>query len=425
MRHELFTRLAVINLSIAGLLVFSIPCHAQKTEATGFNATRLDALTQFMQARIDSKQIPGVVMLVIRDGKRVYSKALGMRDPAAAAPMSADAIFRMYSMTKPITSVAAMILVEEGRLNLGDPITRYLPELRDLKVAIEKAGADGNQMLEYMPAKRTATVQDLMRHTAGWTAPNPNTTLEKMYSQAVQNITSADDFVKRVAKLPLAHEPGTKWDYSISHDVLGVVVERVSGKSLDVFLEERIFKPLGMLDTSFWVEPAKHGRIAEPFSIDPVSKAKLEDFSDPRQRVGFAIGGGESEYGGDILLSTARDYSRFLQMLLNGGTLDRVRIISRKSVELLVSDHLKGIERPASFSGDALGWAPIGAVVRNSVGGPTFPGSVGEYYWAGYGGTYFIVDPRERLIALRMSQAPWSLTYDNRIFRVMSYSALE
>lgn len=415
----------------AGRMVFaSVLCFAASASlaiAQGFVPERLDRLTRFMQERVDGKHIPGTVMLISRNGRLAYSRAIGVRDPATNAPMADDAIFRLYSMTKPLTSVAAMMLVEEGRLSLADPITRYLPELKDLKVAVEKAGADGKDAFDFVPVKRTATIQDLMRHTAGWTAPDVDgPPLQKMYSQRVQKITSSDDFVKRVAQLPLAREPGTRWEYSMSHDVLGVIVERISGKTLDVFMDERIFRPLGMRDTAFWVEPSKHSRIAEPFPADPVSKSALSDFSDPRRRTGFAAGGGDSEYGADILLSTARDYLRFAQMLLNGGTLDGVRILSRKSVQLLTSDHLvKGIERPALFTGETFGWGLLGVLVRNSNGGATTTGSVGDYQWQGYGGTLFIVDPKEKLVAVRMSQAPWSRNPDNRAFRVLLYSALE
>jgi CubicO group peptidase (beta-lactamase class C family) len=386
----------------------------------GVSAERLDVLTRFMQSRIDAGHLPGMVMVVMRDGKVVYSKALGLRDPKTREPMTEDTLFRMYSMTKPVVSVAAMMLVEEGRLDLTDPVSRYIPELKNVKVGIEKPGPDGKPILELVAAKRQMTIRDLMRHTAGFTYGGQGSLVEQEYEKRLKDISDADDFVKKVAALPLVHEPGSKWEYSISHDVLGIVIERISGKPLQQFLAERIFRPLKMEDTDFWVDPAKQHRIAEPFEIDPDTKRPI-NLANPRKRTALA-GGGGSTFVGSGMICTARDYLRFAQMLLNGGELDGVRLLSRKSVELIASDHLRGIARPAGMS-ETVGWG-LGVLVRNTTGGATL-GTVGDYSWGGFGGTSFVVDPGERLIALRLSQAPASRSYYNRVFRNMVYSALE
>jgi len=375
----------------------------------GLDTERLERLANLVRADVERGRIPGVVMMVARDGDVAMRVALGKQDPAKGTPMSADSIFRIYSMTKPIVSVAAMILVEEGRLHLSDQVAKHVPQLKGLKVGIEKGGK-----LELVAAQRAITVQDLLRHTAGFTYNEFGKSLVKEeYKKAgvgSDDITNGE-LVNRLAKVPLQMQPGSAWEYGRSTDVLGHVIEKVSGQPLDRFLQERIFDPLEMRDTAFFVEPAKQGRIAEAFAKDPdggSTLAVLEVRKSPKLLA-----------GGHGLVSTAADYLRFAQMLLNGGELKGVRILSRKSVEYMSSDHLGAIRGPGPGYGFGLGFA-----VRQANGLASTPGSAGDYNWGGYGGTYFWVDPKERLVAVWMMQAPNQRTYYRELYRNLVYSAL-
>ncbi len=388
----------------------------------GFSAQRLEALTKRMQADIDARLIPGVVMLIARDGKIGYERALGIQDPASGAPMTLDTIFRIYSMTKPIVSVGTMMLVEQGRLLLSDPITKYLPELRHLKVGVEKTGAGGKPTLELEAMKQPITVHDLLRHTSGFTYGIFGDSLVKEeYRKAGIGgpRAASDDFIRMLAQLPLMYQPGTIWEYSHSTDVLGVLLERVSGMPLDMLLVERILKPLGMHDTGFWVEPGQQHRLAEAFPTDPVTGASVT-LSQPRKRPNFLSGGGG-------MLSTVHDYLRFAQMLANDGELDGVRILSRKMLHYMCSDHL--VELPAAKSG--LNYLPgpgygfgLGLAVRTAEGGAIIPGSVGDFTWSGVAGTYFWIDPQEKLLAIFLMQAPEQRTHYRQLFRNLVYAAL-
>ena len=380
---------------------------------SGFSAERLRQFDATVRAEVDAGRIPGFVMLVARDGQVVLSSAYGKQDPAAGNPMAPDSIFRIYSMTKPIVSVAAMILVEEGRMQLADPVAKYIPELKDLKVGVDKGGT-----LELVAARRPITIHDLLRHTSGLTYGVFGKSLVKdLYTK--NGVDSSDhtnaDFVKKLATVPLAYQPGSTWEYSRSTDVLGHVVERVSGQDLDRFLEERILKPLRMRDTAFYVEPAKHARIAEAFAKEPGSSTPTNMLK-IREKPKYLA-------GGQGLVSTAGDYLRFAQMLLNGGELDGVRIVSKKTVEFMTSDHLGGIRGPAYLPGPGYGFG-LGVKVRTSAGEADSPGSLGDYDWGGAGGTYFWVDPKERLIGVWMMQAPANRVYYRRLMRAMVYGAL-
>ena len=380
---------------------------------SGFSAERLRQFDATVRAEVDAGRIPGFVMLVARDGQVVLSSAYGKQDPAAGNPMAPDSIFRIYSMTKPIVSVAAMILVEEGRMQLADPVAKYIPELKDLKVGVEKGGS-----LELVSAQRPITIQDLMRHTSGFTYGVFGKSLVKdLYTK--NGVDSSEhsnaDLVKKLATVPLMFQPGSTWEYSRSTDVLGHVIERITGQDLDRFLDERILKPLGMRDTAFHVDSAKHGRIAEPFAKDPASGAP-NNLIKVRDKPRYLSGGGG-------MVSTAADYLRFAQMMLNGGELDGVRIVSKKTIDYMTSDHLGGIRGPAYLPGPGYGFG-LGVKVRTSAGEADSPGSVGDYDWGGLGGTYFWVDPKERLIGIWMMQAPGPRTYYRRLMRAMVYGAL-
>jgi CubicO group peptidase (beta-lactamase class C family) len=374
-----------------------------------------------MQQLVDKGELSGMVVLVARHGKLVYQKSFGMQDKSKGVAMSVDSIFRVYSMTKPMVSVAAMILVEEGKLSLEEPISKYLPEFKDMKVGVESYDpATGAQLFHTVPAKRQITVQDLLRHTSGFTYGTlPKTQVQKLYAQAglFSQRWTLDSFCKELAKLPLQYEPGTVWEYGHSTDVLGRVVEVVSGQPLDKFLADRVFKPLKMVDTAFEVPAAKQNRLAQP-QVDPQTGkvAELLDLTQPATL--FA--------GGHGLASTPGDYLRFAQMLANGGELEGVRILGPKTIAFMTADHVlgAGIERGTNWiSGYGYGFG-LGFAVRRETGESTWPGTIGEFFWGGYAGTYFWVDPKEQLVPVYMSQEPNRRQHYRNIFRDLVYQSL-
>ena len=390
----------------------------------GLSLPRLKALGEQVRGDVKSGRLPGAVIMVARNGKLVYAEAIGVQDPKTNAPMRKDSIFRIYSMTKPIVSVAVMMLVEEGRLMITDPVSKYIPELKDLKVGVEKTDASGAKTLELVPAGREITVQDLLRHTSGLTYGVFGKSMVKdEYTKA--GVDSWDqtnaEVMQKLARVPLQFQPGTTWEYSRSVDVLGYLLERISGQPLDRYLQERILKPLGMKDTGFWVEPDKQNRIAEAFDTDPDSKAKVA-LIDIRQAPKLLSGGG----GG---VSTAPDYLRFAQMLVNGGELDRVRILSRKTVEYMASDHLGAVRATSAQRGAAYLPGPgysfgLGFAVRVASGEAGTDGSVGDANWGGLGGTYFWIDPKEKMAVVWMAQGPGQRGYYRQLVRNRVYGAL-
>lgn len=404
-------RLALVLLIVMPVLAAAqgLP-RAKSPEEVGFSAERLKRLGEIFRAEIDKGTMPGAVLLVARRGKVAYFEALGVRDSQSGDAMRADAIFRLASMTKPFVSVATMMLMEEGRLVLSDPVSRYLPEFKGLQVGVEQRDADGQFKLKLESARREMTIQDLLRHTAGLTYGQfgPKTLVKAAYDKASLSSPelTAAEFITRLSKLPLAHQPGTTWDYSVATDVLGRVVEVVSGQDLETFIRERISKPLGIRDAGFSVPPASHGRIAESF-IDKTSGRRLvpRDVTVPPKRFG----------GGGGMVASAMDYLRFCQMLLNGGALDGARVLSKQSVASMTSNHLPATTRYTAHgtllgaSGPlpemGQGWG-LGFVVRTEAGKNPWPGSVGSYYWNGATGTGFWIDPKEQLIAIMMVQAP-------------------
>ena len=403
---------------------------AKRPEDVGFSSERLDRITRVFQAEIDKGSIPGAVLLVARNSKLVYLQALGYRDREKHLPMKPDAIFRIASMTKPITSVAVMMLAEEGKIDLLAPVYQYLPEFKDLKVGIEKIDpSTGKPALSLENLQRPMIVQDLLRHTSGLVYGPFGTSL---VHQAYQNANLFDsgqtlaEFVAKLSKLPLAHQPGTAWEYGMSIDVLGRIVEVVSGIPFDRFVEERIAKPLDMQDTAFYVSAAQSSRVAE-LQVDPATGKRpggtpVENLTKEKQRW-FSGGAG--------LLSTAPDYARFCQMLLNEGELGGVRLVSPKTVAVMDSDQLPpGIPRIAGFEdldpspslGQSFG---LGFAVRTHVGPNPLPGSPGDFFWAGIYGTYFWVDPQEKLFAVMMVQMPFPQSgYYRRTLRELVYAAL-
>ncbi len=389
----------------------------------GLSSERLDKIMQMLRDDTGKNVIPGAVLLVARHGKIAYFDAAGLLDPTTKAPMTKDAIFRVFSMSKPITTVSAMMLFEDGKLALGDPIARYIPQFRQMKVGVEKTDpATGKPALDLVPARRPITVQDLMRHTSGITYGFfGNTMVKKMYVEAgvMKGDYTNEEFADRIAKLPLSYQPGTTWDYSHSTDILGRVIEVVSGTTLYQFEKQHVLDPLGMSDTGFYVtDKAKQPRIAEPFPNDRTIGIDAA-FGDPRVA-------GKWESGGGGMVSTASDYARFLQMLLNGGSLGGKRILGPKTVAFMTSDHTsEGITPgPYYLPGPGYGFG-LGFAVRRDAGVSPENGSVGDYTWNGVGGTHFWVDPKEDMFVLFMIQSPRQRPHYMTVIRNMVYAAID
>jgi len=400
-------RIREAAIAAVALSALALPVRAQdfatEPEQAGFSPAGLARIDAFLQNEVDTRKIPGGILLVKRKGAIAYFKSFGVRDPAAEAPMTPDTIFRIYSMSKPITTVAAMMLVEEGKLGLDDPLSKYVPAFADVKVGVETRGEDGQPRLDLVEAKRPITIQDLMRHTSGLTYGFFGEGLvKKAYVDANLSADDPDlaEFVARLAKLPLAYQPGTTWDYSQSVDVLGRVIEVVSGKSLYQFEKERLLDPLGMKDTAFYVIGAdKQKLIAEPFDNDRTIGAGAK-MGDPRVVM-------KMESGGGGMVSTIGDYACFAQMILNGGTLDGKRYLSPKTIAYMGANHIgpgSGIvPGPYYLPGPGFGFG-LGFAVRTDAGIVPYEGSVGEMNWSGAGGTTFWIDRKENLFAVFMAQ---------------------
>ena len=421
-------RSRVLCLTLVSCLLTFALAHAQglptaKPETVGLSSEGLNRVLAAVKADVDKGALPGAVLLVARQGRVVMFEAVGVIDPATRAPMTKDAIFRIYSMSKPITSVAAMTLFEEGKLMLSDPVSKYLPKMKDMKVGVEKPGADGGKpTLELVPAAREMTIQDLLRHSSGLTYGAAGANLVKAQWQeaaVAQGRPSNAELVDRIAKLPLLFQPGTTWEYSTSTDVLGRVVEVVSDRSLYQFEKERILDPLGMRDTSFYVlDPTKQSRIAEPLPTNRVLTSGNEMF-DPRVEAKLESGGGG-------MMGTAMDYARFCQMLLNGGTLDGRRILGPRTVAYMASDHLGSTIKPGPnyLPGPGFGFG-LGFAVRTAAGEVPTAGSVGEYNWSGAAGTTFWIDPKEKMFVVFMIQDPKQGRHYRTLLKDMIYAAVD
>jgi CubicO group peptidase (beta-lactamase class C family) len=386
-------------------------------EKLGLNSDRLRRLMAVLQDEVARKRLPGAVALVARHGQLALFDSVGQLNPGTGELMHRDARFRIYSMTKPIMSVATMMLMEEGRLLLADPVAKYLPEFAAQQVALQVEGE-----LRVQPVKRAATLHDLLRHTAGMTYEFLGSgAVQRQYSQLRLNSRerSLADFTRQLASIPLMFEPGTAFEYSRATDVLGRVVEVVSGQSLQAFLAERIFDPLRMPDTGFNVPQHFHDHIAEPFARDPEGGVQMRVI-DVRTDAALASGGGG-------LVSTARDYARFLQCLLNRGELDGVRLLGSRTVDFMTTDHLGDI--PVASAGSQALLPPghgfgLGFAVRKQLGVAPVPGSPGTYFWGGLAGTSFFVDPSLNLLACLMLQAPNQREYFRMLFRDLVYAAV-
>jgi len=403
--------LLVIGAIAAPALAQGLP-KAARAEDVGLSSDRLKRLTAAFQADVENGKIPGAVILIARHGKIAYFEAIGFQNREQQLPMRRDAIFRIASMTKPIVSVAAMTLVEEGKIQLQDPVSVYLPELKTLKVGIERKTEGSEQPeLALETPRREMTIQDLLRHTSGLTyGVFGDSLVKRAYREAnaLDPKQTTAEMVTKLAQIPLAFHPGTTFEYSMSTDVLGRVIEVVSGMELDRFIVDRIAKPIRMIDTGFVVGEGQTSRVAEP-QIDPAT-GKRPPMRDVAQRPNFISGGGG-------MVSTAADYLRFSQMLLNGGQLDTVRLLSPKTVAFMTADHLPpgiamspttqspgfGALMPSPEQGQGFG---LGFAVRKDAGRNFLPGSPGEYYWVGAFGTAFWVDPSEKLVTVMMVQIP-------------------
>jgi CubicO group peptidase (beta-lactamase class C family) len=391
------------------------PLPQAKPETLGLSPTRLQRMSDAFRREIDKGTVPGATVMVARRGQIGWFEALGRQSPAAAAPMTQNSIFRIFSMTKPIASVGIMMLLEEGHFVLSDPVAKFIPEFADQKVGVENNGK-----LELVPLKRPMTVQDLLRHTSGITYDHTgNSLVQQLYQQSrlrSRKISNAEH-AAMVAGLPLLCQPGAEWNYSRSTDIIGRIIEVVSGKSLSAFLTERILAPLQMAETAFHTGPENADRLAEPFPTDPWSGEKVQLFNMLEQPV--------MESGGGGLISTTMDYARFCQMLLNGGALDGTRIIGRKTLALMASDHLGPnvrVDSPLMPAGHGFG---LGFAVRTAQGMAPFPGSPGEFFWSGMAGTFFWIDPAEDMFVVFMMQGPGQRQYIRALLRDLVAAAVE
>ncbi len=410
-------------------------CAADKApyQATvaGFSAERLLRIRPVIQAEVNADRAPGAVVIIARNGKIAYADAIGFQDKAAGKLLKRDAIFPAYSMTKPLVSVVTMMLVEEGKLQLADPVSKFFPAFAKMQVLANPADPASTTV----PATRQILVYDLLRHTSGlsYAEFTRYQSLKNAYiaaglfSKEIPGLwitLAPEQQVEAFAKAPLLWQPGATWEYSLSVDLLGRVLEKVSGKRLGALLEEKLLGPLGMHDTSFVVPQSKADRIAQPLEKDPITgepNAVMFDITQPQ--------GNDS--GGAGIATTADDYLKFCQMMLNGGSYQGHRYLSRTTVALMTSDHLGPKVATPLQPGELLigsqGYTfGLGFMVRQCPGMANVPGSEGDYGWAGVAGTFFWIDPKENLIGILMAQAPGQIRpYHRRLMRQLTYQALE
>jgi CubicO group peptidase (beta-lactamase class C family) len=413
------------SAAVFGVFVFAIGLSATSVElpitgAARFSVAGLDRVRDYMRNEVVTGKIPGAVLLIQQHGWPTLLESFGVKDVESRRQMTEDAIFRFYSMSKPITSVAAMMLVDEGKISLDDPLSKFIPAFAETKVAIEKPDVHGNAVLASEPAARAIKIIDLLRHTSGITYGfYGDSSIRQLYDKSGLFAGDFDNaqLAERLAKLPLAEQPGTLWDYGHSTDILGRVIEVVSGKSLYEFEKERLLDPLRMPDTAFTVDDARRSRVAEPLPGD-IALSTVKGLGDPVRRRRWESGGGG-------MVGTAADYARFAQMLLNGGALDGKRYLKPETVSLMTSDLVppeSGIARdyyyfPSGDSGFGLGLA-----VR-VVADPLLPR--GEYRWDGAGGTFFFVDPRDDLLVVCMLQSPSQRQRIQTELKTLIYQALQ
>ena len=401
--------------ALSALSAWAQPLPTARPESVGMSSERLGKLTNMLRQEVSDKKLPGAVVMVARKGKLVYSEAFGGLNDAAGGAMKPDSLFRIYSMTKPLTSTALMMLVEDGKVQLTDPVSKFLPSFKSPMVSVGTLDPVFNNVsFRLVPATREPTIQDLLRHTSGiaYGELTRNALVREAYTKAGVYKPTLDydardlpgpEMAEALGKAPLAQQPGTYWEYGLSVDVQGRVVEAVSGMRLGAFLQERVFNPLKMVDTGFSVPANKASRLAEPFPKDPLTGVdnKMIDVS--------RTPGNDS--GGAGAVSTAADYLRYCQAMLNGGQLDGARILSRSTVGLMTADHLgpaiNTTVNPGMLLMGVQGYTfGLGFLVRQGDGMAGVHGTAGEFMWAGAGGTFFWAEPKEQICAVYMTQAP-------------------
>jgi CubicO group peptidase (beta-lactamase class C family) len=416
-------RIALALVALAWGLTAAVRAEQPSAAPSGFSPARLERVGDYMRNEVASGKIPGAIVLIQQHGRAVYFEQFGVRDVETKHPMTKDTIFRLYSMSKPITSVAAMMLVEDGKLALDDPLAKYIPAFADVKVGVEKRDESGKVTLALEPLQRPITIEDLLRHTSGLTYGfYGESAVRKLYANADLFEGDFDNaqFAERLAKLPLEEQPGTLWDYGHSTDILGRVIEVASGKSLFQFEKERLLDPLGMNNTAFYVtDEAKRPLIAEPMPDDRFT-SPLAGIRDPMRPRHW-------ESGGAGMVGTTGDYARFSQMLLNGGTLEGRRYLKSETVALMTADHIGPETRiardyfyfPGADSGFGLGFA----VRTMQPSGTRLP--VGEYRWDGVAGTFFFIDPKDDMFVICMMQTPSQRGRIQTAVKTLIYDALE
>jgi CubicO group peptidase (beta-lactamase class C family) len=429
-RTDGFTRRSSVAAAFA-LLVLAVAtgrpgagnAESSPSVPAGFSRAKLERVGDYIRNEIATGKIPGAIVLIQQHGHPVYFESFGVRDVESKLPMTADTIFRLYSMSKPITSVAAMMLVEDGKLRLDDAVAKYIPAFADVKVGVEKRGEGGKSELVFGQLDRPITVEDLLRHSSGLTYGfYGDSAVRKLYanSDLFEGDFDNAQFAGRIAKLPLAEQPGTLWDYGHSTDVLGRVIEVVSGQSLFGFEKQRLLDPLAMTETAFYVaDAAKRPRIAEPMPNDRFATpvAGIRDSVLPRRW----------ESGGAGMVGTIGDYAHFLQMLLNGGTFEGRRYLKPETIALMTSDHIGPETKIARgqfyFPGDDSGFG-LGFAVRTSTP-PNKSWPLGEYRWDGVAGTFFFVDPKDDMFMICMMQSPSQRGRIQTELKALIYEALE
>jgi CubicO group peptidase (beta-lactamase class C family) len=390
-----------------------------------FNKQKLEKIGEFFRNEVATGKIPGAILLIQQHGKPVYHEFFGVRDVETKAPMTDDTIFRIFSMTKPITSVAAMMLIEQNKIKLDDPIAIYIPSFATTEVGVESKSENGEKVLQLEPLKRRLTILDLMTHTSGITYGFYGSSLvRKAYTNA--KIYDGDfdnaEFAERIARLPLAEQPGTLWDYGHSTDVLGRIIEIASGKSLLKYEQDHLLGPLGMTDTNFYVtDPDKRKLIAKPMPNDSDFRVGF---------VGYADVPTKWESGGGGMLTTMSDFAKFTQMILDGGKFEGKQIISPKTFELMTSDHIgpgSGVQRDFFyFPGDGFGFG-LGFGVRTDPGNakPPPPGSLGELKWDGASGCYFVVDRKQDMFFVLLEETPSERQRIQKTVKQLIYEAMQ
>lgn len=392
---------------------------ASAAESVGFSSKRLDRIAPVMQEYIDQGKLAGTLTLVARNGKIAYLNAQGMQDKEAGTPMSEETIFRIYSMSKPITAVAAMTLWEQGKFHMFDPIAKYLPEFANMKVYVSGSGDD--MVLE--DAKSQIRIIDLFMHTSGLSYGFTGSEVDKLYQKLLSNpdALTPENFLANIASLPLNHQPGTAWNYSFSTDIIGALVEKLSGKRLGEYMQDTIFTPLGMKDTGFYVSADKVHRLTQIYTADRKTGQtvvmKNEPLGDYKSDPKFHSGGGG-------LVSTLQDYFTFAQMMLNGGEVNGVRILGRKTVEYMTSNHMPKNMLPYSPDAQGEGFG-LAMSVTTDADMSGFMSSNGNFGWGGMASTYFRIDPEEKIVLISMAQfVPIGFHRYNDDFRNLVYQAL-